>query len=71
MRNRRIPRDPHWINTKYATTLPDGEIKPAGSRAFYFPSSRTLLFGEEAERAAARFQSELADEELYRAGYGV
>jgi len=71
MRRNRFSRDPHWITTKYPTKLANGETVPAGTRAFYVPSSRTCLFGEEADAAARRFEAECFDEAQYRAGRGM
>jgi hypothetical protein len=63
--------DPHWITTKYATKLPNGSTMPAGSRAFYYPAGKAMLFGQEAEEAAAKFAAECDDERNYAAGVGV
>ena len=48
---RSFSRDPHWITTKYPTRQNDRTV-PAGARAFYFPITRTMLFGADAEAAA-------------------
>lgn len=69
-RNRGYPRDPYWMTTKYPTKVLDGSIVPAGTRAFYYPNSRTFLFGEFAEAASSKFEAERQDEAAYAAEYG-
>lgn len=64
-------RDPHWIVTRFPTPQSDGSIAPVGTRAFYYPANKTLLFGQQAQDAASKFDAERQDEEAYGAGYGV
>jgi len=70
MLHRTVFRDPRWIVTKYPTRQ-NGRVVPAGTRAWYYPATRTMLFGADAEAAATRFACEAADETAYCAGYGV
>jgi hypothetical protein len=67
--SRSYSRDPFWIVTRYKQTDKTGRQWPAGTRAFYFPLSRTVLFGDEAEAAARHFAAERDDEAFNGAYY--
>jgi hypothetical protein len=57
--------DPRWIVTKFASVGKDGAAIPAGTRAFYYPSTKTLLTGESAEQASRDFEAARSDESGY------
>jgi len=57
--------DPYWMTTKYPGKSHDGKpIKP-GTRVFYYPKTKTMLVGPEAEKAAKNFQAYAFDEDMY------
>lgn len=62
----RFARDPHWIITKYEGRDQFGRTVPAGCRAFYYPATRKLLTGAEAEQASRDFESAAFDESAGR-----
>lgn len=57
--------DPRWIVTKFSSVGKDGAAIPAGTRAFYYPKTKTLLTGETAEQAARDFNAACIDESNY------
>ena len=61
-----LGRDPHWITTKYPATAEDGTRHPAGTRAFYYPGTKRMFFGEAAEQASRDFDAARQDEEFMR-----
>jgi hypothetical protein len=56
--------DPHWIVLRHPYTPPNGTRVPSGTRAFYYPNTGTMLFGEQAKQAAREFASGGADEKF-------
>ena len=60
--------DPHWITTRYPQQDSSGTVHPANTRAFYYPLTRRVLFGEEAEQAARDFEAARHDEEFMNGG---
>lgn len=54
--------DPRWIKTKYPATDSKGHTIPVGTRAFYYPTSRRMLTGAEAEQASRDFEAARFDE---------
>ena len=69
-RNRGYPRDPYWMTTKHPSTHHDGTRIPIGTRVWYYPNTRTMLFGQAAEVAANAFQAAKDDEAAYVNGCG-
>ena len=63
-------RDPRWIVAKYPGVDAKGLPFRKGDNVFYFPSTRTIYAGVNAEEASRRFESERADEDVYN-GYGA
>lgn len=60
----RYGNDPRWIVTKYPGRDKAGRPVPAGTRAFYFPLTRRMLTGAEAEQASRDFEAARSDESL-------
>ena len=57
-------RDPRWIVTRRPGACSAcGATFPAQTRAFYFPVGDDVMTGACAERAAAEFRSQAADED--------
>ena len=64
------PADPRWITAKYDGTDAKGLPFRKGDRVFYFPATRGIYAGQNAGEAAARFESDRADEDVYN-GFGT
>lgn len=64
-RYRSFPRDPHWINAKYPGVGQDGTPFKAGEKVLYWPNTKTVMVGKQAEEAWKRFEAEAADEAMY------
>ena len=62
-------RDPRWITAKYSGVDAKGLAFKRGDDVFYFPATRTIYAGLNADEASRRFESERADEDCYN-GYG-
>lgn len=58
----RFGNDPRWIVTKFPASDRTGLFIPVGTRAFYFPQSRRMLTGAEAEQASRDFEAARFDE---------
>jgi hypothetical protein len=54
--------DPRWIVTKYPGSDTKGKFIPKGTRVFYYPLSRRMLVGAEAEQASRDFEAARFDE---------
>ncbi len=57
--------DPRWIIVKYPAKDRAGNPIPKGTRAFYYPATRTFLTGEQAEQASRDFEAMRFDEANY------
>jgi hypothetical protein len=57
--------DPRWIVTKFASKDANGNLVKKGERAFYYPLTKALLTGEEAEAASREFEAARLAEEGY------
>lgn len=55
-------RDPYWTTARYSGQDANGRPVKKGDRIFYYPNTRTLLTGPEAEKAAAEFHAAASDE---------
>lgn len=65
MRNRSsFSRDPYWTTARYDSTDQSGKPVKKGARIFYYPGTKTVLQGEEAEQAAREFAAAKADESM-------
>lgn len=64
-RYRSFPRDPHWINAKFPGVAADGTPFKAGEKVLYWPNTKTVMVGRQAEEAWKRFEAEAADEAMY------
>ena len=60
----RYPRDPFWMEAKYPGKDKNGKPFPKGTRVFYYPLTKTILTGEEAEQAARDFNAASFDEDF-------
>ncbi|MCP1852819.1 MULTISPECIES: hypothetical protein [unclassified Bradyrhizobium] len=56
--------DPRWIITKYPANDRNGHFIPVGTRAFYYPVSKRMLTGAEAEQASRDFEAARFDESM-------
>jgi hypothetical protein len=61
--------DPRWITAKFNSTDSKGNVVRKGDRVFYYPRTKAILTGQEAESAAAQFASAAADEALETGQY--
>jgi len=57
--------DPRWIHAKYPGKTQDGEAFKKGDLVLYWPSSKSFMAGKKAEDAWRKFESEVADEDVY------
>lgn len=57
-----LGRDPRWIITKFPANDSRGHLIPIGTRAFYYPQTRRMLTGAEAEQASRDFEAARYDE---------
>lgn len=55
-------RDPYWMTAKYAGKDSKGRPVSKGQRVFYYPNTRAMLTGEEAEQASRDFDAARSDE---------
>lgn len=64
----RYSGDPYWMTAKYPGVDNKGRPFKRGDRVFYYPRTKTILTGEDAEKASAEFESASFDEDFgYRA----
>ncbi|MHC2251012.1 hypothetical protein ACVILK_000704 [Bradyrhizobium embrapense] len=56
--------DPRWIITKFPANDRNGRFIPVGTRAFYYPASKRMLTGAEAEQASRDFEAARFDESM-------
>lgn len=63
----RYGNDPRWIITKYPGNDSRGFHVPVGTRVFYYPLTRRMLTGAEAEKASREFEAARFDETQYGA----
>lgn len=61
-------RDPYWMTAKYAGKAKDGTSFKKGDKVFYYPSTKTILAGDAADKAASEFQGAVDDERFYNQG---
>ena len=61
----RYSRDPYWMTAKYPGKDKNGKPFRAGERVFYYPLTKTVLTGAEAEAAARDFDAARFDEDGY------
>ena len=54
----RFSNDPRWIEAKFDSKDITGNPVKRGDRVFYYPLTKTLLSGEEAERASRNFEAD-------------
>lgn len=56
--------DPYWMTANFPSKDSKGRPVRKGDRVFYYPRTRTMLSGAEAEEAARDFDAARADEEF-------
>ena len=61
--------DPYWTNARFASNDANGKPVKKGDRIFYYPRTKTVLTGTEAEAASRDFSASVADEDFMNAGY--
>lgn len=59
--------DPRWIHAKYPGKTQDGKAFKKGDLVLYWPNDRSFMVGDKAEAAWRKFESEVADEDVYNA----
>lgn len=57
--------DPYWLTAKYPGKDKNGKPFKKGEKVFYYPKTKTILTGPEAEKAAKDFDSASFDEDVY------
>lgn len=60
--------DPYWMNAKYAGTDAKGLAFKKGERVFYYPKTKTIYAGANAETAYHDFRSMAEDEDFMGGG---
>lgn len=60
----RYSNDPYWLIAKYPGKDKNGKPFKKGDRVFYYPLTKTILTGEEAEKAARDFNSHAFDDDF-------
>lgn len=61
----RYSRDPYWTTAKFNSTDANNRPVKKGDRIFYYPATRTVLTGAEADKASAEFNASKMDEASY------
>lgn len=56
--------DPRWIQAKFPGVAKNGQAFKKGDRIFYYPLTKTILVGKDAETASAEFAAAAADEKF-------
>ncbi len=54
--------DPYWMTARFPGKDSKGRPVRKGDKVFYYPRTRTMLTGEEAERASREFDAAVFDE---------
>ena len=57
--------DPFWMKAKYPGVDANGNRFERGEKIFFYPRTKTILTGEQAEEAAREFGAMAADEDFY------
>jgi DNA-binding ferritin-like protein len=57
--------DPYWMVAKYPGRDHKGNPFKKGERVFYYPKSKSILTGEDAEKASRDFDAAKFDEDVY------
>lgn len=58
--------DPRWVRAKYPGVADDGTPFRKGEEVLYWPVTKTFMVGKKAQDAWRRFESEIADEDMFR-----
>ena len=63
--------DPYWLAAKFPGKDKNGKPFKKGEQVFYYPRTKTILTGEEAEKASKDFNAHAFDEDFgYRGAAG-
>ena len=57
--------DPYWTIARFNSTDKQGQPIRKGTRIFYYPQTRSVLQGEDAEQASRDFCSACFDEDNF------
>lgn len=57
--------DPYWTTARFDSVDKQGQPVRKGTRIFYYPRTRTVLQGEQAEQASRDFAAAQMDEANY------
>jgi len=60
----RYSGDPYWMTARYPGVDSKGRPVKRGDRVFYYPRTKTILTGDDAERASAEFDAASFDEDF-------
>lgn len=66
---KRYSQDPFWMTARFDSIDANGHQVRKGDRIFYYPKTKTVLSGAEAEQAAADFFACAEDEAFYNSQY--
>jgi len=58
--------DPYWLIAKYPGVAQNGKPVRKGDKVLYYPRTKKMLVGPEAEIAWRKFEAEIQDEDMYR-----
>ena len=61
--------DPYWTTARFNSKDANGKPVKKGDRIFYYPLTRVVLTGAEAEKASNEFDAACADESTYNSYY--
>ena len=61
--------DPYWTVARFNSVDSIGRPVKKGDRIFYYPKTKTVLTGAEADAASAEFSASAADEDFYQSQY--
>lgn len=62
LRKTSAPGDPHWMVAKYAGRDKNGKTFKKGEKVFYYPQTKTILTGADAQQASRDFDAVRFDE---------
>ncbi len=57
--------DPYWTKAKFDSVTKSGQKVRKGDKILYYPNTRTVVIGEEADKAWRDFLAAAQDEEAY------
>lgn len=63
--------DPYWMTAKYPGKAKDGTAIRKGDKVFYYPLTKVMLVGRDAEKASREFDAEADDERNFKASEDI